>query len=160
MEGRKWGKLEKREKLTALLFVSPLMIGFIVFTLICMVISVAYSFTNYNPVAGRMDFVGLAQFNNLFTHPTYKRAFLDSIVNTLFLLLATPLSIVISLLLASLMNSKRFMTMFRAFFTKPPHRRHLSPIRQWPSWCHAPPDGPTQPSPNRQTTGAAWSGAI
>ena len=59
MEGRKWGKLEKREKLTALLFVSPLMIGFIVFTLICMVISVAYSFTNYNPVAGRMDFVAL-----------------------------------------------------------------------------------------------------
>lgn len=121
MEGRKWGKLEKREKLTALLFVSPLMIGFIVFTLICMVISVAYSFTNYNPVAGRMDFVGLAQFNNLFTHPTYKRAFLDSIVNTLFLLLATPLSIVISLLLASLMNSKRFKgrTFFRVIIYLP-----------------------------------------
>ena len=86
-----------------------------------MVISVAYSFTNYNPVAGRMDFVGLAQFNNLFTHPTYKRAFLDSIVNTLFLLLATPLSIVISLLLASLMNSKRFKgrTFFRVIIYLP-----------------------------------------
>lgn len=121
MKVRKYGKSEKREKLTALLFVSPLMIGFIVFTLISMAMSVAYGFTNYNPVVGRMDFVGFAQFNNLFTHPTYKRAFLDSIANTLFLLLATPLSIVISLFLASLMNSKRLKgkTFFRVIIYLP-----------------------------------------
>ena len=71
-------KLLKREKLTALAFVAPLIIGFVVFTLISMIISLAYSFTNYNPIAGRMDFQWLNRYIELFTHPTYKKAFFDS----------------------------------------------------------------------------------
>ena len=101
-------KLLKKEKLTALAFVAPLIIGFVVFTLISMIISLAYSFTNYNPIAGRMDFQWLNRYIELFTHPTYKKAFLDSIKNTLFLLLSIPFCIVISLVIAALMNGKRF----------------------------------------------------
>lgn len=117
----KWGKLDRKEKLTALLFVSPLFIGFIVFTLICMVISVGQSFTDYNPISGAMNFVGFQQYRDLFTHPTYKAAFTNAIGNTLFLLLATPLCIAVSLVLAALMNSSRFKgkTFFRAVIYLP-----------------------------------------
>lgn len=118
---KKWGKLEKREKLTSLLFVSPLIIGFVVFTLICMVISIGYSFTNYNPVSGLMDFVWFDSYKQLFTHPTYKAAFWNSIVNTVVLLLTTPITIAISMLIASLMNSKQFKgrTFFRVIIYLP-----------------------------------------
>ena len=39
MKKQKDGKLVRREKITALAFVSPLIIGFVVFTLGCMVVS-------------------------------------------------------------------------------------------------------------------------
>lgn len=82
MKKQKGGSLVRREKITALAFVSPLIIGFVVFTLICMVISFGWSFTNFNPISGRMKFEGFDRYIELFTHPTYKKAFLDSIVNT------------------------------------------------------------------------------
>lgn len=121
MERRKGSKLVRREKLTALAFVSPLIVGFVVFTLVCMVISFGYSFTNYNPISGVMDFDGFKRYAELFTHPTYKKAFLDSILNTLFLLLSTPLCLVISLLIAALMNNKHFKgkTVFRVIIYLP-----------------------------------------
>lgn len=121
MKKPKDGKLVRREKITALAFVSPLIIGFVVFTLICMIISFGWSFTNFNPISGRMKFEGFDRYVELFTHPTYKKAFLDSIVNTLFLLLSTPLCIVISVLIASLMNSKKFKgkTFFRVVIYLP-----------------------------------------
>lgn len=108
MERRKGSKLVRREKLTALAFVTPLIIGFVVFTLVCMLISFGYSFTNYNPISGRMDFDGFKRYAELFTHPTYKKAFLDSICNTLFLLLSTPLCLTVSIVIAALMNNKKF----------------------------------------------------
>ena len=121
MERRKASKLVRREKLTALAFVTPLIIGFVVFTLVCMVISFAYSFTNYNPIRGSMDFDGFKRYTELFTHPTYKKAFLDSILNTLFLLLATPLCLTVSILIAALMNNKKFRgkTVFRVIIYLP-----------------------------------------
>ena len=121
MKKQKDGKLVRREKITALAFVSPLIIGFVVFTLVCMVVSFGWGFTNFNPISGRMKFEGFDRYIELFTHPTYKKAFLDSIVNTLFLLLTTPLCIVISVLIAALMNSKKFKgkTVFRVIIYLP-----------------------------------------
>ncbi|MBO5046268.1 MAG: sugar ABC transporter permease [Clostridia bacterium] len=121
MTKQKSGKLVRREKITALVFVSPLIIGFIVFTLVCMIISFGWSFTNFNPISGRMKFDGWGQYVDLFTHPTYKKAFLDSILNTLFLLLSIPVSIIISVLIAALMNSKKFKgkTVFRVIIYLP-----------------------------------------
>lgn len=121
MKKQQGSKLVRREKLTALAFVSPLIIGFVVFTLVCMVISFAYSFTNFNPISGRMKFEWFARYAELFTHPTYKKAFLDSIANTLFLLLTTPLCIAVSILIAALMNSKKFRgkTVFRVILYLP-----------------------------------------
>lgn len=121
MKHYKGSKLVRREKLTALAFVAPLIIGFVVFTLICMVISFGYSFTNFNPISGQMRFQGLNRYIELFSHPTYKKAFLDAIVNTLFMLLSTPLCIVISLAIAALMNNKRFRgkTFFRVILYLP-----------------------------------------
>lgn len=121
MTKQKSGKLVRREKITALVFVSPLIIGFVVFTLVCMMISFGWSFTNFNPISGRMKFDGWGQYVDLFTHPTYKKAFLDSILNTLFLLLSIPVSIIISVLIAALMNGKKFKgkTVFRVIIYLP-----------------------------------------
>lgn len=121
MKQYKGSKLVRREKLTALVFVSPLVIGFVVFTLVCMIISFGYSFTNFNPVSGRMMFQGLDRYVELFTHPTYKKAFLDSILNTLFLLLTTPICIAVSVVIAALMNNKKFRgkTFFRVLIYLP-----------------------------------------
>ena len=59
-------KLEKKERRIALAFVAPLFIGFIIFTMICMVISVIQSFTDYNPISGDMNFVGIQNYVDLF----------------------------------------------------------------------------------------------
>lgn len=89
------GKLDKKEKVTAFLFILPPLIGFTVFTLISLVISTVYSFTNFNPIKGAADFLGFGNYISLFTNDVYAKAFIDSIKNTLFLLLAVPFGIVI-----------------------------------------------------------------
>ena len=102
------GKLDKKEKVTAFLFILPPLIGFTVFTLISLVISTVYSFTNFNPIKGAADFLGFGNYISLFTNDVYAKAFIDSIKNTLFLLLAVPFGIVIAIAIAGLMGSRSF----------------------------------------------------
>ena len=114
-------KLEKKERRIALAFVAPLFIGFIVFTMVCMVISVIQSFTDYNPISGDMNFVGVQNYVDLFTHPAYSKAFKNAIVNTLVLILATPITVMLSLVIAALICNKRFRgkTFFRVIVYLP-----------------------------------------
>ena len=59
MEKHNDGKLVMREKITALAFVSPRLIGFVVFTMICMIVSFACILTKFNLISGRMKIYGL-----------------------------------------------------------------------------------------------------
>ena len=110
-------KREKRFLGLGILFISPWIIGFLCFTLAPMVTAVYYSFTNYN-LFGKCDYVG---FDN------YVKAFRDhyvwkSLWNTFYItIIGTPLSLIVALLLALLLNQKKVkgMPVFRTLFYLP-----------------------------------------
>jgi multiple sugar transport system permease protein len=80
----------------ALGFLAPSTSGFLLFTLIPLVGSLAISFFAW-PVLGRRRFVGLNNFVELLTDPIFQRVMLNTLV---FVLLYVPLNIVVSLGLA------------------------------------------------------------
>jgi multiple sugar transport system permease protein len=91
----------KREAIAGYLFISPWIIGFLVFTAGAMVYSLYISFSNYNLATNRASPVGLANYAELFDDPKVALA----LANTLyFAVLAVPLEIILALALAMLLN--------------------------------------------------------
>ncbi|MDR2537709.1 MAG: sugar ABC transporter permease [Treponema sp.] len=86
------------------LFILPNLIGFLVFTLGGVVFSVGMSFTDWNLLRGvdKAKFVGLANYMRLFVASD----FWISLRNNLFLLLAIPISIMASVVIAALLHQK------------------------------------------------------
>jgi multiple sugar transport system permease protein len=100
-----------------LAFISPWIIGFLIFTLYPILSSLYYSFTDYG-LFGSPVWVGLQNYIDLFTKDD---KFFLSLYNTVFFfLLAMPASVIVGILLAILLNSKlRGMTFFRSLFFLP-----------------------------------------
>ena len=100
-----------------LVFISPWIIGFLIFTIYPIFSSLYYSFTDYG-LFGNPNWVGLQNYINLFTNDD---KFFLSLYNTVFFfLLAMPASVVVAIFLAILLNSKlRGMTFFRSLFFLP-----------------------------------------
>lgn len=95
-------QLAKREALAFYGFISPWIIGFILFTGGPVLASLYFSTTNYT-ILGKPEFIGLANYSNMFKDPL----FLTSLYNTLyFAVFFVPLSIVLSFGLALLLNQK------------------------------------------------------
>lgn len=98
---RRARKYDRREALAGFAFISPWIVGFLIFTAGTMVYSLVISFTNYNLAAGTVEPVGFSNYERLIEDPTV----LTSLSNTLFYaLLAVPLEIVVALFLAMLLN--------------------------------------------------------
>ncbi|MBA8794212.1 ABC-type sugar transport system permease subunit [Friedmanniella endophytica] len=87
---------------SAIAFVAPTMIFAIVFLLVPMVLAFAYSFAEIAPLSGKVTWVGFANYVTMLTDPTFYRALLNTV---LFIVLVVPLSLVIGLALAVLLNS-------------------------------------------------------
>jgi multiple sugar transport system permease protein len=86
-----------------LLFISPWIIGFAALAVYPIAISLYYSFTNFDGV-GAAQWVGLGNYQRLFNDSTYRTA----VVNTLYYTaIFVPLSTVLSLGMAVLLNQKR-----------------------------------------------------
>lgn len=99
---KKLSSLEKINR-TGIYFVLPFLIIFIIFNLYPILHSLRLSFYSWNGISP-MEPVGFANYIRLFTTDPY---FLKSIGNTLILLiLYLPITIFLSLLLASLLNNK------------------------------------------------------
>lgn len=99
--GRKVRKYNRREAIAGYLFISPWIIGFLVFTAGAMGYSLVISFSNYNLATNLATPVGLTNYENLFADPKVAL----SLGNTLFYaVLAVPLEIVFALFLATLLN--------------------------------------------------------
>jgi multiple sugar transport system permease protein len=93
--------LSQRETLWGYIFISPWLIGFIVFTLGPMIASLVLSLTRYN-ITSPPVFIGLANYIKLFTGDP---KFWHSLGVTLrFALVAIPLNLVIGFVLALLLN--------------------------------------------------------
>lgn len=87
----------------AALFLAPNLIGFLVFTLGPILMSLGGSFTTWSlkPLVP-LQFIGLANYVDLFTDPN----FYFYLFNTLYMLLAMPIGIALSLALAVFLSQK------------------------------------------------------
>ncbi|SFE10962.1 multiple sugar transport system permease protein [Paenibacillus catalpae] len=98
------GKLNQHQARMAYLFITPTMLLFIAFTIIPVIMALYLSFTNYD-VVSRMEFVKFDNYKKMLEDDlywtTFKNVFFYAVV-------FVPLNIIISLLLAMLLNFKRF----------------------------------------------------
>src|SRR5699024_8710879 len=114
---KKWNNRKKREALWGLFFVSRFIIGFTFFLLGPMLFSLYCSFTNYN-LTSKMDFIGLANFQRMFTRD---ELFWTSLYNTAYyVIFNVPLTTIGSIFLAVLLNRRiRGISLFRTIFYLP-----------------------------------------
>ncbi len=112
------GGTERNKLLWVLLFLSPWLVGFVIFTAGPMIWSLWLSFTDYDPLADEANFIGLANYARMASD----RRVGVSLWNTAyFTLLYVPLSLGLSVLLASLLNRTggRAAGFFRTAFYLP-----------------------------------------
>ena len=129
--GSNLSPLVRREALWGLLFLSPWIIGFFVFTLLPIVASLLFTFTNLNleqrePLA----FVGLANFQALLADP---QAWESLAVTFRFALFNLPVAVVIPFVVALMLNSRylRGAALFRVAWFLPYVIPFVSGILIW-----------------------------
>jgi multiple sugar transport system permease protein len=110
-------RYHRREAVAGYLFISPWIVGFLVFTAGAMISSLVISFSHYNLATNVARPAGLSNYEGLLQDPRVATA----LGNTLFYaLLAVPAEIVFALFLASLLNGVgRGAGMFRTLFYLP-----------------------------------------
>ena len=109
--------MKKKKSIIPLLFISPWIIGFLVFTLGPLVMSLIMSFFNW-PVIGKPEFIGFDNYVQMFTKdPQFGKSLLITIK---FALLFVPLNIIVSLILAVLISQPvKGSGVFRTIFYLP-----------------------------------------
>jgi multiple sugar transport system permease protein len=109
-------KTRRREARTALLFVSPWIIGFGLFLLYPLLASIYYSFCDYSVLRPPV-WIGAGNYRDLWNDEVFWQA----LKNTFFYAaMALPMGLVVALSLALLLNAKvRGMTVYRTIFFVP-----------------------------------------
>ena len=107
---------DNRNRLIALGFLTPNLLGFLVFTMIPIGVGIGMSFFKWDG-ANDPVFIGLANFARMFTDSKFQNALQ---VTFLYTALTVPVTIVLSLLVASLLTANiRFTTLYRSVFFFP-----------------------------------------
>ncbi|MBF0817072.1 sugar ABC transporter permease [Microbacterium paludicola] len=107
-----------REKWVAYGFLAPWIAGLLLLTIGPMLYSLYLSFTDYHLLAPAPTWIGLDNYTRLFTSDT--RGMASIVVTLVYVLIAVPLILVVSMLVALLLNSKiGFLTGYRALFYLP-----------------------------------------
>lgn len=103
-------KIQARRNFWGYLFILPNFLGFVAFMLVPILMSLYFSFTNYD-VISTIEFIGFENYINLFQD----EQFIVAIINTLwFTVLTVPAGIILALLLAVLLNRQiRGISFFR-----------------------------------------------
>jgi multiple sugar transport system permease protein len=122
---RRWGWI----------FLSPWIFGFIVFTAAPIVASLVFTFTDFNLGNATITFVGLRNWQRLFTDPLALTALG---VTLRFALIALPVGILLPLGLATLLNSKFLLgkRLWRTLFYMPYMVPIVSTIFIWQSFLN------------------------
>lgn len=99
------------------IFAAPFILGFICFSLIPIITSFGYSFTDYSLGSKQAEFVGLKNFINLISD----EIFLKSMKVTLkYVFISVPLKLAFALLVAFLLTRKsRLVTIYRSLYYVP-----------------------------------------
>ncbi|HUV04993.1 MAG TPA: sugar ABC transporter permease [Armatimonadota bacterium] len=116
MHKRRLGKLARGEAIDCYMFISPWVIGFLIFTLGPMLFSIGLSFCRWD-IFRPADFVGLENYRKLTADPL----FVKSLANTLFYAaFAVPIGIAGALGLSMLLNQKiRGISIYRTIYYLP-----------------------------------------
>jgi multiple sugar transport system permease protein len=110
-------RAERSRALTGLFFLSPWLIGLLVFTAYPLVASFYYSLTDF-PVLRPPHWVGLANYAYLLTGDEYFWRF--AVSNTLYMFLELPIAIAMGVGLAMMLNQRLpGMSVFRTLFYMP-----------------------------------------
>ncbi len=114
---RRGSRDRRREALAGYLFISPWIIGFLLFTLGAMIYSLVISFTHYNLATNIARPAGLDNYAELFQDPKV----VTSLRNTLFYaVMVVPLEIIFALFLATLLDrASRGAGAFRTLYYLP-----------------------------------------
>lgn len=105
---------EKRNMITACIFLTPSLVGFSIFFLIPFMAGIYYSLVD-SPVNG--TFVGLSNYIKLLSNPFFLRAGFNTII---FTIVSVPLIITLSLSLALLLNKDVYgRSILRTLFISP-----------------------------------------
>ncbi|MBN2453131.1 MAG: sugar ABC transporter permease [Candidatus Omnitrophica bacterium] len=119
-------KGSEKEAIAGYLFLLPNLIGFLIFTLVPVALSLVLSFVRWDMLSPA-KFIGIKNFIDLLGFHTESGIFTANdplfwkcVGNTLFLMLIIPVEIMASLALALIMNQKvRLINFFRAVFFLP-----------------------------------------
>ncbi|WP_274651039.1 carbohydrate ABC transporter permease [Paenibacillus humicola] len=113
---RKWLTRSRREALDCYIFMSPAIIGLVIFMLGPMAASAYFSFTKYD-ILGAPAWIGLDNYKALIKDPLTWQSFK---VTLIYSAASVPLGLVVSLLLALLLNrSIKGIFLFRTIFYLP-----------------------------------------
>lgn len=100
---RHMSRLARREALTGYLFISPWLIGFFIFTLLPMIATIAFTFTNIRiGTSDAAQFIGLQNYKTWFGDGNVLHALG---VTLKFAVIALPIGMALPILLALVMNS-------------------------------------------------------
>lgn len=103
MKNRKAAPTFRRNEIrSAIVFLSPLLIGLLVFYFYAFFQNVYYSFTNLSSF-GKPDFVGLDNYRRLFEDPKFFIALKNTVK---YVLMGVPAVVILSTLAATLINAK------------------------------------------------------
>ena len=99
------------------IFALPFIFGFVLFSLIPILMSLNYSFTDYSLGSKTAEYVGFKNFINLFQD----EVFLKSIVKTLqYVLISVPLKLAFALLVAFVLTKpSKMVTLYRSLYYLP-----------------------------------------
>jgi len=100
---RRKSRLARREALWGYFFISPWVIGFLIFTLAPTLATIVFTFTNLRLDISAMQFVGLANYELMFRDAGMWSSLL---VTLKFGLISLPVAIFLPMLLAVLMNQR------------------------------------------------------
>lgn len=101
-ESNRFSKKLRKSGLAGYLFVAPMMLGLIILTIIPTIITLVLSFTDWSFIAGidKIRFIGFRNYAQLFKDDI----FIISFKNNLILLLVVPIQLILSLILAVIID--------------------------------------------------------
>ena len=108
--------LGRREAIEGYLFILPWLLGLVIFILGPIIVSFYFSLTNFEVVKPPV-FVGVENYGRLIRDPLFWQALK---VTCIYVVLSTPLGLLLSFAIALLMNQKvRFVSLWRTIFYLP-----------------------------------------
>jgi len=112
----KFKRFMNRDNTVGYVFASPFIIGFLGFTIIPMIVSFYYSFTDYNMISDA-NWIGLGNYSRLFRD----ERFLNSVrVTLIYVFTSVPVKLIFALFIAVLLTKKiRAVNFYRALFYVP-----------------------------------------